>query len=89
MAKARKAELETIPDILEKATGLINREIENLMHKDSISEEDSRILISYCHHLSNIYKDYRAERKQIQEDLRGKSLVDIQNLIKADGQLER
>ena len=85
MKKAKKAELDTIPLLLEKTTGLINREIDLLMEKESLTADDSRMIIAYCQLLSTIYKDYRAEIKAIELDLKGRSKADILNIIKADG----
>ena len=84
MTKAKKVNLEKIPEILEKATGLINREIECLMQKDALTIEDSKSLISYCTQLSVLYKEYRAEVKAIEMDLKGRTKADILSIIKAE-----
>jgi len=85
MAKVKKLNLEDIPNILEKAMSVINREMEILSGKESLTSEDAKNLIAYCSIASTIYKDYRAEVKAIEIDLRSKSREDIQSIVRADG----
>lgn len=84
MAKSKKIDLENIPSILEKAMGLIQQQIDAMSKKDLLDTEDCKNLISFCNTASSIYKDYRAEVKQIEMELRGKSKQEILSLVKAD-----
>lgn len=83
--KKKSIELEDIPSTLQKITSLIDREIDTLGEKSSLSFEDSKNLIAYATALSNIYKDYRAEILSIQKDFKSKSKEEILAIINADG----
>ncbi len=85
MAKKKKLiELEDIPLVLQKVTALIDKEIDSLSAKPSLSFEDSKNLIAYSNALSTIYKDYRAEVTAIQKDLKSMSKEEIMMIAKAE-----
>lgn len=84
MAKRKKLDLEKIPDILQKATALIDKEITSYLEKDSLTSEESRNLVSYVSLLSTLYKDYRSEVTQIKKELKDLPKEDLTKLIKAE-----
>lgn len=91
MARRKKEitvlELEDIPSTLQKIVGLMDREIDSLSQKGSLTPEDSKNLISYAGALSTIYKDHRAEVLAIQKDLKTRSKEEIMAMISADGKV--
>ncbi len=85
MAKKKKIiELEDIPLVLQKVASLIDREVESLSAKPSLTFEDSKNLIAYSSALSTIYKDYRAEVSAIQKNLKDMSKDEIMSIISAE-----
>lgn len=78
----KKIDLEKIPELLEKAAALIDREIKVMGDKEQLSSEDARNLIAYITALSSVYKEYRAEIKQIKEDLRGKTKEELMEMMR-------
>lgn len=85
MAKKKKIiELEDIPLVLQKVATLIDKEIDSLSAKPSLTFEDSKNLIAYSSALSTIYKDYRAEAAAIQKDLKSMSKEEIMAIVKAE-----
>lgn len=84
MAKRKKIDLEKIPDTLEKIVAIMDREVENLAAKPSLSTEEAKVLIAYQTALTSTYRDYRADVKAIKEELKGKTKEELQQLIKAE-----
>lgn len=80
----KKISLEKIPTLLERIVGLIDREIDQLSDKDSLSSEETKNLITYGTLLSGLYKDYRAEVLTIQKDLKSKSKEEILQIVKSE-----
>ena len=84
MAKAKKMDLESIPQILQKATALINKEIDFLMKEEHLSTDQSRNFIAYIGLLSSLYKDYRAEVTALKKELKDLPKEDLAKIIKAE-----
>ena len=86
MAKPKKKiDLDKIPLVLEKITALVDREVDLLSEKASLSLEEGKSLVGYASMLSGIYKEYKAEILSIEKDLKSKSKEEIQAMIKAEG----
>lgn len=83
MAK-RKIDLDKIPELLEKITSIIDKDIDELSNQKSLTEDESKRVIAYANTLTTIYKDYRAQIIQIEKDLKVKSKEDIMSIIKAE-----
>lgn len=84
MAKRKKIDLEKIPLVLEKIASLVDREVDLLGAKASLSLEESKSLVAYATMLTTIYKDYRAEVSAIEKDLKGRTKEDILAIVKAE-----
>ena len=84
MVVKEKIELEKIPDILERITAIISREIKLLGTAEALSAEDARTLMAYQSALVSMYKDYRADYKIMKEEIKGKTKEELQQLIKAE-----
>ena len=84
MAKKKKIDLEKIPLVLEKIVSLVDREIDLLGAKDSLTTEEGKSLVAYAGLLTTTYKDYRAEVKSIELSLKGMSKEDILTIAKVD-----
>lgn len=84
MAKRKRIDPDRIPEILEKITAVIDREVDNLSQKATLSHEDIRDLLSLQMALTTTYKEHRAEIKAMKEDLKGKSKEDLLQIIKAE-----
>ena len=85
MAKPKKKiDLEKIPVVLEKIAALVDREVDILGAKASLSLEEGKSLVAFASMLTAIYKDYRAEIVAIEKDLKSKSKEEIQAIIKAE-----
>ncbi len=84
MAKKKKIDLEKIPLVLEKIACLVDREVDLLSAKASLTLDESKSLVSYATMLTTIYKDYRAEVLAIEKDLKGRSKEDILAIVKAE-----
>jgi hypothetical protein len=82
--KKRKVELDQIPAILEQAVGCISKEIESLSKKDELNADDVKNLINFTTTLREIYKDYRAEVKQLELDLKTKTKQNLLSIINAE-----
>lgn len=84
MAKKKKIDLEKIPSVLEKIAALVDREVDSLANKPTLSLEEGKSLVAFASMLSTMYKDYRAEILAIEKDLKTKSKEEIQAIIKAE-----
>lgn len=84
MAKKKKIDLEKIPLVLEKIASLVDREVDLLAAKDSLTIEEGKSIVAYATMLSGIYKEYKAEVKQIEQDLKTRSREDILAIVKAE-----
>ena len=83
MAK-RKLDLDQIPIIQSKIIALIDREIDVLADKDSLTEEEGHLVLSYSNALVRLYQDYREEVLQIKKELKGMNKEDLQNMVRAE-----
>lgn len=84
MAKRKKIALENIPAIVEKVVAVIDREVDSLSAKATLTDAESKNLIAYTQLLCGVYKDYRAEVIEIKKELKGKTKEEIQEMIKAE-----
>lgn len=82
--RLKKIQLDDIPEIVEKAVALIDREITILAEKEFLNLEESKNLVSYIGVLTNVQKDYRAEIKQIKEDMKGLSKETLMQMVKSE-----
>ncbi len=81
----KKIDLDKIPEVLEKIASLVDREVDILGAKPALTLEEGKSLVSYASLLSGMYKDYRAEVKQIEADLKGRTKEEVLAIVKADG----
>lgn len=84
MAKRKKIELENIPLVLEKIVSVMDREVDTLANRSSLSDAESRNLIAYSQALTAIYKDYRQEVLAIEKDLKSKTKEEIMAIVKTE-----
>jgi len=84
MVKKKRIDSENIPQILEKITAIIDREVDVLAAKADLSHDDRRDLLNLQAALGATYREYRAEVKQVKEDMKGMSKEQIQQIIKVD-----
>lgn len=84
MARKRKIDLEKIPELLQKAVTLMDRELDSLADKPQLSTDESKTLINYVQTLSALYKDYRQEVIQIKKELKEMPKDELMTLIKAE-----
>lgn len=85
MAKKKKPiQLENIPSILEKVVTVIDREVDALSAKATLTDTESKSLIAYAQTLKEIYKDYRQEVMETKKELKSMSKEELQALIKAE-----
>jgi hypothetical protein len=83
--RKKKIDLEKIPELLERAVAVISKELDALADKSDLTADEARTLISYCGLLSNIYKEYRAEVKALELDLKTKNKEAILQIINTEG----
>lgn len=84
MAKTKRVDLDKIPVILEQGVGIISRELAILADKETLTQEESKALISYLTALQTIYKDYRIEEEILKKEIRTMSSAEIMSLVKSD-----
>ncbi len=85
MAKPKKKiDLDKIPAVLEKIAALVDREVDNLANKTTLSLEEGKSLVAFASMLSTMYKDYRQEVIAIKKDLKELPKEDLQAIIKAE-----
>ena len=76
---------ETIPEVQKKIVSVIEQEVDLLVKKEQLSNDDCKNLIAYSATLSNLYKDRRAEIVETKKDLKGKTKEEILSIIKQEG----
>ncbi len=86
---SKRIDLELIPEIQEKITAVISREIDALGEKKELNDEESKRLIAYSSALSTMFKEYRAQVVQIEKELRGRTKEEILEIVKADSKGDR
>jgi len=86
MATAKKIKRftrEDAPDLLDKILSLLNKEVDNLAAKESLSCEDTKNVIAITSAVTSVYKEYKEELKTLQKDLNSLSKTEIARLAKA------
>ena len=98
-AKRARVPLERIPRLLERAVAVVSAEVERLSLRATgtpaqakseaarprLSEPQSKALARYINTLTATYRGHRDEEREIRELLKGESLAELQQRIKADG----